>query len=148
MSLKEKLKEDLKTAMKAKDTVKLSSIRMANSAIRNKEIEVKRELEDSEIEALLASEVKKRREAMEQYKNAGREDLAQKEEAEMAVFMSYMPEQMSEEDLRKIVRETIGETGASGMKDMGAVMKAIMPKVKGRADGSAVNRLVKEELGG
>jgi uncharacterized protein YqeY len=148
MSLKERLKADMKEALKSKDKVKLSTIRMINSLIKNAEIEKRGELTDDEIVQLLMKYAKQRREAIEMYEKGGRPDLVEKEKAELAVVESYLPEQLSEEELRQIVTQAIQELGATSVKDMGAVMKAVMPKVKGRADGSTVNRIVKELLGG
>ncbi len=148
MSIKEKLFSDLKTAMKARDAIKVSTIRMVNSALKNKEIEKGNELADTEVETIIASEMKKRREAAEQYAKGGREELAEKEKAEMAILIEYLPEQMSEDDVRKLVREAIEEAGATAMSDLGKVMKGVMPKLKGKADGSVVNRIAKEELTG
>ncbi len=146
MSLKERLKADMKEAMKAKDKVKLSTIRMINSLIKNAEIEKRGELTDEEIIQLLMKYAKQRKESIEMYEKGGRQDLVEKEKAELAVVESYLPKQMSEEEIREIVKQTIEEVGASSVKDMGKVMKAVMPKVKGRADGSVVNRIVKELL--
>ena len=146
MGLKERLKADMKEAMKAKDKVKLSTIRMINSLIKNAEIEKRGELTDEEIIQLLMKYAKQRKESIEMYEKGGRQDLVEKEKAELAVVESYLPKQMSEEEIREIVKQTIEEVGASSVKDMGKVMKAVMPKVKGRADGSVVNRIVKELL--
>ena len=146
MGLKERLKADMKEAMKAKDKIKLSTIRMINSLIKNAEIEKRGELTDEEIIQLLMKYAKQRKESIEMYEKGGRQDLVEKEKAELAVVESYLPKQMSEEEIREIVKETIEEVGASSIKDMGKVMKAVMPKVKGRADGSVVNRIVKELL--
>ncbi len=146
MSLKERLKADMKEAMKAKDKVKLSTIRMINSLIKNAEIEKRGELTDEEIIQLLMKYAKQRKESIEMYEKGGRQDLVEKEKAELAVVESYLPKQMSEEEIREVVKQTIEEIGASSVKDMGKVMKAVMPKVKGRADGSVVNRIVKELL--
>ena len=146
MSLKERLKADMKEAMKAKDKVKLSTIRMINSLIKNAEIEKRGELTDEEIIQLLMKYAKQRKESIEMYEKGGRQDLVEKEKAELAIVESYLPRQMSEEEIREIVKQTIEEVGASSVKDMGKVMKAVMPKVKGRADGSVVNRIVKELL--
>ncbi len=146
MSLKERLKADMKEAMKAKDKVKLSTIRMINSLIKNAEIEKRGELTDEEIIQLLMKYAKQRKESIEMYEKGGRQDLVEKEKAELAVVESYLPKQMSEEEIREVVKQTIEEVGASSVKDMGKVMKAVMPKVKGRADGSVVNRIVKELL--
>ena len=146
MSLKERLKADMKEAMKAKDKVKLSTIRMINSLIKNAEIEKRGELTDEEIIQLLMKYAKQRKESIEMYEKGGRQDLVEKEKAELAVVESYLPKQMSEEEIRELVKQIIEEVEASSIKDMGKVMKAVMPKVKGRADGSVVNRIVKELL--
>ncbi|ADU96496.1 GatB/YqeY domain-containing protein [Thermovibrio ammonificans] len=148
MGLKERLKADMKEALKAKDKVKLSTIRMINSLIKNAEIEKRGELTDDEIVQLLMRYAKQRREAIEMYEKGGRPDLVEKEKAELAVVESYLPKQLSEEELVELVKQVIAEVGASSPKDMGKVMKAVMPKVKGRADGSLVNRIVKELLAG
>lgn len=148
MTIKEKLQQDMKTAMKAKDTARLSTIRMINSAIKNKEIDARGELSDTDVEAVIVSAVKQRRDSVEQFKAGNRQDLVDKEEAEIQVLMGYLPEQMGEDDIKKIVAEAIAEAGAQSAKDMGKVMKVLMPKVKGKADGGLVNRIVKESLGG
>lgn len=148
MTIKERLKEDMKSAMKSRDQARLSAIRMAQNALNNKEKDLRRELAEQEAEAVIASEVKKRREALEQYRSAGRDDLAEKESAEIGALAGYLPEQLSEEDIRRIVTKAIGKTGAASIKDIGRVMKEVMPLVKGRADGAVVNGIVKELLGG
>lgn len=146
MSLKERLKADMKEAMKAKDKVRLSTIRMINSLIKNAEIEKRGELTDEEIIQLLMKYAKQRKESIEMYEKGGRQDLVEKEKAELAIVESYLPEQMSEEEIREIVKKAIEEVGAESVKDMGKVMKIVMPKVKGKADGSLVNKIVKELL--
>ncbi|MEO2083704.1 MAG: GatB/YqeY domain-containing protein [Desulfurobacteriaceae bacterium] len=148
MGLKERLREDMKEAMKSKDKVKLSTIRMINSLIKNAEIEKRGELTDDEIVQLLMKYAKQRRESIEMYEKGGRQDLVEKEKAELAVVESYLPKQLSEDELKEIVKKAIEETGASSAKDLGKVMKAVMPRVKGRADGSVVNRIVREMLEG
>ncbi|AVX20013.1 hypothetical protein SAMN02745885_00876 [Carboxydocella sporoproducens DSM 16521] len=149
MSLLERLTADMKEAMKAKEAgkVRLSTIRMAKSAIKNAEIEKKRELTEEEIIEVIAREVKQRRDAMEEYRKAGREDIVQQLEAEVAVLLPYLPEQLDENQLRQLIQEAIAATGAQGPKEMGKVMGYLMPKIKGRADGKLVNHLVKEYLG-
>ncbi|GAW30200.1 MULTISPECIES: GatB/YqeY domain-containing protein [unclassified Carboxydocella] len=149
MSLLERLTADMKEAMKAKEAgkVRLSTIRMAKSAIKNAEIEKKRELTEEEIIEVIAREVKQRRDAMEEYRKAGREDIVQQLEAEVAVLLPYLPEQLDENQLRQLIQEAIAATGAQGPKEMGKVMGYLMPKIKGRADGKLVNQLVKEYLG-
>ena len=146
MGLKERLKEDMKAALKAKDKVKLSTIRMIQSLIKNAEIEKRGELTDEEIVQLLMKYAKQRKESIELYQKGGRQDLVEKEKAELAVVESYLPKQMSEEEVRALVEEAIRESGATSPKDLGKVMKLVMPKVKGRADGSLANRIAKELL--
>ncbi len=146
MGLKERLREDMKEALKAKDKVKLSTIRMINSLIKNAEIEKRGELTDEEIVQLLMKYAKQRRESIEMYEKGGRQDLVEKEKAELTVVESYLPKQMTKEEIREIVKEAIEETGASSLKDIGKVMKVVMPKVRGRADGSLVNKIVRDLL--
>ncbi|WP_022846944.1 MULTISPECIES: GatB/YqeY domain-containing protein [unclassified Desulfurobacterium] len=148
MGLKERLIKDMKEAMKARDKVKLSTIRMINSLIKNAEIDKRGELTDEEIVSLLQKYAKQRRESIELYEKGGRQDLVEKEKAELAIVESYLPEQMSEDEIRRIVEEAIAGTGASSPKDLGKVMKVVMPKVKGKADGSVVNRIARELLSG
>ncbi len=146
MSLKERLKEDMKAALKAKDKEKLSVIRMLQALIKNAEIDKRGELTDEEIISLLQKYAKQRRESIEMYEKGGRQDLVEKEKRELEIVEGYLPKQMSEEEIRELVAEVIKEVGASSPKDFGKVMQAVMPKVKGRADGSLVNRVVRELL--
>jgi uncharacterized protein YqeY len=149
MSLKDRILEDLKAALKSKQKEKLSTLRLLSAAIRNKEIELRRTEEglgDDEVIGVVSAEIKKRREAIEHYEKAGRRELAERERAEIEVLAQYMPEPMSEEEIRQRVLGIIGEIGAAGVKDTGKVMKLIMPVVKGRADGALVSRIVQEEL--
>ena len=146
MGLKAQLLQDMKDAMRAKDKLRLSTIRMINSLIKNAEIEKRGELTDDEIIQLLMKYAKQRKEAIEMYEKGGRQDLVEKEKAELAVVESYLPKQMSEEEIREFVKEAIEATGASSPKDIGKVMQHVMPKVKGRADGSVVNKIVREML--
>jgi hypothetical protein len=148
MSIKAKLTEDMKTAMKAKDAVRLSTIRMVNSVIKNKEIDQRHELSDEDVVAVISSSLKQRKDSIEQFKAGGRQDLVDKEEAEVAILMSYLPQQLTENEIREIVKSAVAETSATSAKDMGKVMKVIMPKTKGKADGGLVNKVVKELLGG
>ncbi|MGA2193165.1 MAG: GatB/YqeY domain-containing protein [Nitrospirota bacterium] len=147
MSIKERLSAELKEAMKAHDALKVSTLRLLNSSIKNKEIDTRKELDDEGVLAILSTAVKQRRESIEQYEKGGRMDLADKEKAELAIIQTYMPQQMGAEEVRALVKEAIAETGAAGAADIGKVMKALMPKVKGKADGRMVNELVKEMLG-
>ncbi len=148
MSLKEQLTEDMKTAMKAKAEGKqrLAVIRMVRSAIRQTEIDGKIELDDAGVISIISKEVKSRRDSIEEFKKGGRDDLVAQTEAEIAVLMPYLPQQLSEEEVRALVKEAVEKTGASSQKDMGRVMGSLMPKVKGRADGKLVNTIVREML--
>ncbi len=148
MKLKERIREELKNAMKAKDEVKVRTLRMLLSSLKNYEVEKMKEAEDEDVIAIIQKEVKKRKEAIEQYRNAGREDLAAEEEKELKILESYLPEQMSEEEIKKLAKEIIESVGATSPKDLGKVMKEIMTKVKGRVDGKLVNKIVRELLGG
>jgi len=136
----------MKEAMKAGDAVKRLVLSLVLSAIKNKEIEKRSELTDEDIVGVIRSEVKKRKESIEIYEKAGREELAQKERDELTMLMEYMPEQMEVGDVRLEVRKTIKELGASELKDMGKVIGFVMAKLKGKADGQTVSRIVKEEL--
>lgn len=138
---------DMKAAMKARDKLKVDTIRMANAAIKNAEINGKKELNDAEVIDIIAREIKMRRDALEEYKKADRPEATAKLEQEIHILMGYMPEQLSEDELRYIVQDTINQTGAQGPKDMGKVMGALMSKVKGKADGKIVSNIVKELLG-
>lgn len=149
MSLKEKINNDLKEALKQKDAFRLSVLRLLNSSIGNKEIEkLKKEegLSDDEIITVITNEIKKRRDSADIYTKAGRQELAQKEENELKILMGYLPEQLTDDELKNIVKEAIGKIGATGEKDFGLVMKEVLPKIKGRADGALVAKLVKELL--
>ena len=144
--LKEKLQNDMKEAMKAGDALRRMVLSLVLSAVKNKEIEKRSELTDEEIVDVLSSEVKKRKESIESYEKGGREELAQKERDELNVLMEYMPEQMSEDEIRTEAKKAIAETGAKEIKEMGKVLGVLMPNLKGRADGQTVSRIVKEEL--
>ncbi len=146
MPIKERLMEDMKDAMKKGEQIKLSAIRMVRAGIKNKEIELGKELSDEDVIAVINSAIKQRKDSYAQFLNAKRTDLADKEKKEIEILSVYLPEQLGEEDIKKIVREVISETGASAAKDMGKVMKALMPKLKGKADGSLINKIVKEML--
>jgi uncharacterized protein YqeY len=141
-----KLQEEMKAAMKSGDKEKLSTIRMLISEIKKVQIDSKKELSDEEIISILQKYIKQRKEAYAQYEQAGRKDLAEKELKEIEIVQQFLPPPLSEEELNKIVEETIQEVGASSIKDMGKVIKAIMDKVKGRAEGSLISKIVKEKL--
>jgi uncharacterized protein YqeY len=146
MGIIQQLEGDLKTAMIAREKEKRDTLRLVLSDMKNKKIELGRELEEPEALAVLAKAKKSRQDSLAQYTDAGREDLAAVESAEIAIIADYLPEEMSEEELREIVTAVVAEVGASSPKEMGAVMAALMPKVKGRADGKAVQRIVMELL--
>ncbi len=149
MSLREKISSDLKNALRDRKAVDLSVLRMLQSAIRNREIEKKRGdagLTDEEVIEVVTSEIKKRKEAIEGYIKGQRQDLVDKENAEIAVLMGYMPKQMGEAEIREEAKKAIEEAGAKTPQDMGKVMKILMPRMKGKADGALVNKIVKEEL--
>ncbi len=146
MGLSERLSEDMKQAMKSQDKFRLSVIRMMRSSVKNVEIDQKKTLNDSEVLDILNRELKQRKDALQEFEKAGREDLAEKMKAEIAVIVEYLPQQLTQEEIREIVEQTIRETGAASKADMGKVMSALMPKVKGRADGRMVNQTVQQLL--
>lgn len=147
MTLKEKILDDTKTAMKAKEADKVSTLRFLQAAIKNKEIEVRpNELTDDDVLSVLRKSVKQRQDSIEQYRAANRADLADKEQAELAIIESYLPQQLSAEVIEKFVKEAIAETGAKSMKDMGGVMKVVMAKTQGAADNKVVSEIVKKTL--
>ncbi|MBW1742338.1 MAG: GatB/YqeY domain-containing protein [Deltaproteobacteria bacterium] len=146
MSLKETIAQQLAEATKARDAVRMNTLRMLRAAIKNREVELRAELEDGEIVRVIGSQIKQRKESIHQYEEAGRTDLAKKEEDERDILMSFMPEQMSEEEVTRTVLEVIEELDAKEMKDMGRVMKAAMAKFAGSADGKMVNEIVKRKL--
>lgn len=147
MSLLEQLTNDMKEAMKAKDKVTLGVVRMVKSSVSNEQIKLGHDLTADEELAALSREMKQRVEELESYKDADREDLADEIQGQIDVLKRYMPEQMSEEEVVAVVKETIAEVGASSKADLGKVMGALMPKVKGKADGKLVNQTVQSLLG-
>jgi uncharacterized protein YqeY len=144
--LKEKLQQDIKEALKSGNSHKRMVLGMVMSAVKNKEIDKKGDLTDEEVIAVISSEVKKRRDSIMQFEKGGRPELAEQEKEEAKILMEYMPEQMSEEQIRAEVKKAISETGATDAKEMGKVMAALAPKIKGKADGQLVSKIVKEEL--
>ena len=146
MGLEERLVDEMKQAMKTNDKLRLSIIRMARTAVKNKEIEQRKKLDDDTIMRVIQGMVKKGEESIEQFKLGGRMDLVEKETKEIEILKSYLPNPLSQEEILKIIDQTIEETQASSLKDLGKVMKAVMPKLGGRAEGSLVNQLVKEKL--
>lgn len=146
MGLEERLNEEMKLAMKSNDKLRLSTIRMIRSAIKNREIELRKKLDDDEIYRVIQGMVRKGEESIEQFQAGGRLDLVEKEKKEIEILISFLPEQLSKEELIKIIDETIKETQSSSIKDLGKVMKSVMSKLGGKADGRLVNQLVKERL--
>lgn len=147
MSLQDKIQSDIAAAMRTKDSLKLGVLRMMKTAVKNKEVEKMKALDEPEVLAVFNSLVKQRKDSIDQFRKGGREELAQKEELEIKVIESYLPAAASEDDIRRAIEEAIQETGASSMKDMGRVMKATQARLAGKtADGARVSQLVKEKL--
>ncbi len=147
MSLKEKLLSDMKGALKARDSLRLSTIRGLISEIKYKEIEIRQEVGDEEIISLVATQIKKRKEASALFEKGGREDLKDKEDQEKVILQEYLPEQVSEDELRTRIQKVIADVEAQGPKDMGKVMKTVIPEFKGRAESGLIKNLVSEYLG-
>lgn len=153
MTIRERIVADLTAAMKAKDAERLGVVRMLKSRIMEAEVDQRSQkgpdyaLDDQACLVVIAAYAKQRRDSIEAYRKGGKEDLAVKEEAELAIIQQYLPAQMPEADVRRIVSEAIAKAGATSAKDMGAVMKIVMPMLKGGADGAVVNRIVRELLG-
>lgn len=146
MSLKDKLMEDFKNSMRNKDTVRKNTITMVRSSIKQKEVDERVELKDKDIINIISKQVKERKNAIKEFEKGNREDLVELTKKEIDVLLEYLPEQFTEEEVEEIVKEVIKETKASSMKDMGLIMQKTMPKVKGRADGSLVNKIVRKYL--
>ncbi|EOH99833.1 hypothetical protein UAW_00986 [Enterococcus haemoperoxidus ATCC BAA-382] len=146
MSLLTTLNDDIKTAMKSKDKDTLSVLRMLKAAIQNEQIKTSRDLDGEEELTVLSREMKQRRDSLSEFEKAGRDDLADKVKIEITIVEKYMPKQLSEEEIRQVVQMAINQTGATSPKEFGKVMSAVMPEVKGKADGNQVNAIVKELL--
>jgi uncharacterized protein YqeY len=144
--LKEKLMEDLKDAMKNHDEIKKNTVTMIRASIKQIEVDKKVVLEDNEIIEIISKEAKKRKDALTEFEKAGREDLINQTNEELAIIKGYLPEELSGEELERIIVDTIAEVGAETMKDMGKVMQAVKSKVAGRADGKTINEIVKAKL--
>ena len=140
------LLSDLKGAMKSKDSLKVDTLRLLISEIKNKEIDLREELGDEAITALLTTQIKRRKEAASMFEQGGRTDLKEKEEKEMAILQIYLPEQVGEEELTQRIQAVITETGAQGPQDMGKVMKVVVPEFKGKAEGDQIRKIVSELL--
>lgn len=147
MSLRDRLNDDMKEAMKARDELRLSTVRLVRSVVKNREIDQKIVLDDSGISEVIASLVKQRRESIKMFTDAGRTDLVEKEERELALLLEYLPRQLSRDEIVSLVNSVIAESGAQGGKDMGMVMKALKARIAGCADGRVVSEVVKELLG-
>jgi len=148
MALKEQLDADLKSSMREKDTVKLSVVRMLKSAIKYREIEAMKPLDDAGVLQVISGEIKRHKDSIEQYRAGNRQDLVDKEEAELAILQAWLPAQLSAGELAALVEAAVVKTGAVGPREMGAVMKALLPDVQGKADGRLVSELVKARLSG
>jgi uncharacterized protein len=146
MSIKDQLKSDMIAAMKSKEKERLECIRFIQAAVKKQEVDTRKDLDDAAVTAILMNLAKQRKDSIDQFRKGGREDLVAKEEAELRILQGYLPEQMSAEELGRLVDASIQETGATGMKEMGAVIKAVMAKAAGRAEGSAVSEMVKRKL--
>jgi len=148
MTLKEKIGAELKAAMHARDSVRLDVLRLLRSAIKNREIELKRPLSDSDVLRIIGTQIKRHKESILKFKAGKREDLAQKEEKELTILKSFMPQQMSYDEIKEAVCSVVKELDARTMKDMGRVMKELMKRLAGKADGGMVSDLVKKILSG
>lgn len=146
MELRDQIPEDLKTALRGKMSLDLSVLRMLQAAIKNREIDNKGELNNEEVVQVVSSEIKKRRDAIEEFKKVNRDDAAETELQEIDVLMKYMPEQLSEDEVAAKVAELVAGSGAEGLKDIGIAMKVVMPELKGKADGKLINKFVREQL--
>ena len=146
MDLEERLVDEMKQAMKSNDRVKLSTIRMIRTAVKNKEIELRKKLEDDDVLRVIQGMVRKGEESIEQFRAGGRMDLVGKEAQEIEILKSYLPPSLSQEEIVTVIEQTITETQSASLKDLGKIMKAVMAKLAGKADGKLINQLVKERL--
>ncbi len=146
MSLKENINEDMKSAMRSKDTARLGAIRLLQSALKQKEVDERINLNDEDILVIIEKMLKQRRDSIDAFKNANRQDLVEKEEFEVAVLQEYMPEPLTDDEIMKIIDQAIVNTGSSSMKDMGAVMNAIKQQLSGRANMADVSQKIKSKL--
>jgi uncharacterized protein YqeY len=146
MSLEERLADEMKSALKSRNTLRLSVIRMARAAVKNKEIEERKRLDDSAVAKVISGLVKKGEESLGHFQQANRRDLIEKQEKELEILRSFLPRQLSQEEILALIDEAIRETNAIEMKDIGKVMKSLMPRIAGRADGKVVHQMVSEKL--
>lgn len=147
MTIQQRLEDDLKAAMRARDALRTSTIRLARAGLKNAEIERRRPLTEPEVIEVIQREIRRRREAIEGFTRGGRTDLAAKEQLEMAILLGYLPTPLDEADLRRVVAEVVAEVGATGGREFGRVMGQVMRRVAGRAEGRTVERIVREALG-
>ncbi len=148
MALKDQLDADLKAAMREKAQLRLDTVRMLKSAIKYREIELMKPLDDAGVLGVVGSEIKRRKDSIEQYRAGNRADLVEKEEAELAILQGYLPAQLSEAEVKAKIEDVVKRVGAQGPRDMGKVMKELLPEIQGRADGKTVSELVKARLAG
>lgn len=146
MALKERLLEDLKRSMKNKESIRKNTVTFIRAAIKQKEVDERKELNDEEILEIISKQLKEKKNIIEDFKKGNRQDLVDLTENEIQILLEYLPEQLTEEEIKKIVLETIDEVEANSIKDIGLVMKSVMPKVKGKADGNTVNKIVRQVL--
>jgi len=146
MSLTQQITEDLKVAMKAKDQIRISCLRMLKTALKNRQVEIGHELEDEEIQPVISSLIRKGQEAAKEFRQGGRDDLAAKEEEEIKIFYGYLPQQLNPDEIEKVLREIIAELSATSPKDLGKVMKAAMARLAGKAQGREVNEIARRLL--
>lgn len=146
--IKQKITEDMKTAMKAQDKPRLAAIRLILAAIKQREVDERIELDDSHVITILDKEAKKRRESLQHYEKANRQDLVDQENLELNIILSYLPKALDPSEINKLIDQAMAETGASGMQDMGKVMASLKPKLQGRADMTVVSQIIKDKLSG
>lgn len=146
MSLKDKLMEDMKSSMKNKDTLRKNTITMVRASIKQREVDERIELTDEDIIDIIAKQVKEKRDVIQDFEKGGREDLVEQTKKEIEILLEYLPKQLTEEEVEEIVKDTIKEVGAKSIKDIGLIMKSVMPKIKGKADGSMVNSIARKYL--
>lgn len=145
MSLKDKLMEEFKSSMRNKDTIRKNTVTMVRAAIKQREVDERIELGDEEVLEIISKQLKEKKMAIEEFRKGNRQDLVELTEAEMSILLEYLPKQLTEEEVEQIVRETIDEIGATSLKEIGIIMKAVMPKVKGKADGNMINQAVRRD---
>jgi uncharacterized protein YqeY len=147
MALEEQITSDLKAAMKARDTARTSCLRMLKTALKNRQVEKREKLEEAEVQEVISSLIKKGKQAAEEFRKGGRDNLAAKEESEIAIYFQYLPEQITPSEIEKILKDIITESGAEGMGDLGNVMKKAMAQLAGKAQGKEVNEIARRLLG-